>query len=53
MGGAPPFRVWRSASRDFSSPVLLKDCCQDFYYVDAGSLGDGIGYFYHVESALV
>ena len=51
-GGTPPFRVWRSRTRDFSDAVAIKDLYTERFYVDAGALSDGNLYFYRVESAL-
>lgn len=47
--GDPPYRVWRSETPDFGNPVLLADCLQERWFVDAGTLGDGRLYYYLVE----
>jgi hypothetical protein len=48
-GGSPPYRIWRSESKQFSSPVLLTECCQQQSFVDTGALADGRSYYYLVE----
>ena len=48
-GGAPPYRIWRSETRDFSNPDLLSECCWETFFVDVGAAGDGRLHFYLVE----
>ncbi len=48
-GGAPPYRILRSESRDFSNPTVLEDSWPDNYYIDYGTLTDGRSHYYEVE----
>jgi hypothetical protein len=47
--GTPPYRVWRSESKDLSNPTLIGDSLQQNYFIDSGTLLDGKRYYYKVE----